>query len=235
MATSHGSEPFVPAGPTHNKGYEPDQFGVKTILAVPAVVIVTAVLAFVITWVIFGNLFDPRFDNPPADVPMAGLRNAVPLNERLARISSTDPNAEVNAPRLEGMKQTEVIFRDGNPDNPSRYNVVSSEMSSTQPLAKGNSPYYHPEDLRPERAVGLAGGKTPDGAARIPIEQAIDRLAAGGAGLTDTKDVKQPIFADWDQPKESNGGIGAKPPALKAAAKKEPDGKGPPPREVEKK
>ncbi|HVK13375.1 MAG TPA: hypothetical protein VM597_31765 [Gemmataceae bacterium] len=235
MATSHGSEPFVPQGPTHNKGYEPDEFGVKTILAVPAAVIITSVIAFVITWVIFGNLFDPRFDNPPAEVEAAKLRNAEPLNDRLARISSTDPKAEVNAPRLEGMRRTEVHFRDGKPDNASRYNVVTAELTSTQPLKDGsNPPYYHPEDLRPERSPVLTkGGAAEGGEVRIPIDQAIAKLASGGSGMSDTKDVKQPINAHWDLPKESNGGVGAKPPAPKADGKKEPE-KGPAPKEEKK-
>ena len=225
MATSHGSEPFVPQGPTHNKGYEPDQFGVKTILAVPAAVIITATIAFVITWVIFGNLFDPRLDNPPAEVAEAGKRNAQPLNERLGRISSTDPKAEVNAPRLEGMQRTEVHFRDGKPENDSRYNVITAEMTTTKPLQDGsNPPRYHAEDLRPERSPVLTkGGAAEGGEVRIPIDQAIAKLAAPGAAKS----------ADWDYPKESNGGAGSKPPALKAE-KKEPE-KGPAPKEEGKK
>ncbi len=224
MATSHGSEPFVPQGPTHNKGYEPDQFGVKTILAVPAAVIITAVIAFVITWVIFGNLFDPRFDNPPAEVAAAKDRNAEPLNKRLARISSTDPNAEVNAPRLEGMQRTEVHFRDGKPDNDSRYNVVTAEMTTTQPLKDGsNPPRYHAEDLRPERSPVLTkGGPAAGGEVRIPIDQAIDRLAAPGNAKA----------TDWDYPKESNGGAGSKPPTSKAEGKKKEPEKGPAPKEA---
>lgn len=227
MATSHGSEPFVPSGPTHNKGYEPDQFGVKTILAVPAAVISTAVIAFVITWVIFGNLFDPRYDNPPADVPVAGERNAVPLNDRLARISSTDPAAEVNAPRLEGMKRTEVIYRDGDPKNTDVNNVISAQMTTTKPLAKGNPPQYHAEDLRAERSPVLTkSGPGEGGVTRITIDQAIGKLAAGGAAKT----------ADWDYPKESNGGTGSKPAGAKATpAKAGGPEKGPPPPEVEKK
>jgi len=226
MATSHGSEPFVPQGPTHNKGYEPDQFGVKTILAVPAAVVITALIAFVITWVLFANLFDPRNDNPAAIVPEAGKRNAVSLNERLARISSTDPTAEVNAPRLEGMKQTEVIYRDGNPENKDVNNRITAEMSPTKPLAKGNPPQYHAEDLRADRSPVLTtGGPGEGGVTRITIDQAIEKLAAPGPTRT----------ADWDYPKESNGGTGSKPPAAKAAVPKpaEPD-KGPPPKEVGK-
>jgi hypothetical protein len=227
MATSHGSEPFVPQGPTHNKGYEPDQFGVKTILAVPAAVIITAAVAFVITWMIFANLFDPKENNPPAEVPMAKERNEVPLNDRMARISSTDPNAEVNAPRLEGMKRTEVHFRDGNPENKSRYNVVTAEMTTTKPLQdRSNPPQYHAEDLRPERSPVLTkGGPAAGGEVRIPIDQAIEKLAAPGTAKA----------TDWDYPKESNGGTGSKPPALKTEGKKKEPEKGPAPAEAGKK
>ena len=225
MATSHG-ESFAPSGPTHGKGYEPDTFGVKTILAVPAAVITTALIAFIITWVIFANLFDPRENNPPAEVPMAGERNSDPLNKRLARISSTDPTAEVNAPRLEGMKQTQVIYRDGNEKNTDKNNVISAEMTTTKPLAKGNPPQYHAEDLRPDRSPVLTkGGLAEGGEVRIPIDQAIEKLAAKGS----------PKAADWDYPKESNGGTGAKPPAPKSDARKKEPEKGPQPKEADKK
>src|SRR3954469_24617849 len=117
MATDgHGGD-FVPTGPTHDLGYEPDKFAVKTILAVPAAVIVTGIVAFIVTDLIFGAFFAPKATVIAPDVPAGAERNGAPLNERLARISSTDPNAEVQQPRLEGMQLKQIYGKDGNPKN----------------------------------------------------------------------------------------------------------------------
>ena len=50
LGTGHGSHgEFRMAGPTHDLGYEPDTFSVRTILAVPVAVLVTGLIAFTIT------------------------------------------------------------------------------------------------------------------------------------------------------------------------------------------
>jgi hypothetical protein len=212
-------------GPTHDLGYEPDQFDVRTILAVPAVVAVTGVLAFGITWLLFSNIFDPKINNPPAEVPQAAERNAAPLNDRFARISSTDPNAEVQQPRLEGLQKT-VRYK---PDPKSDYEL-SAEMTTMQPTKEGNPPRVHADDLRPEKYPELTTGKT-DPQTGLP-ELKLNRRAIAdllsGEHLKARKGALPLDDADWNSPKESNGGNAKLPappkqePGKKNAEKKEP-------------
>ena len=106
MATSgHGhGEPFMPTGPTHGMPYEPDTFPVKAILAVPIVVVITAAICYVTTALLFGYIFDPKLNNDPGDVAIAAKDKNLTLNERVVQTSSTDPTADVEQPRLEGVK-----------------------------------------------------------------------------------------------------------------------------------
>lgn len=212
---THGDQ-FTVHGPTHNLPYEPDKFSVKPILMVPFAVIATGIVAFMITTLIFDNIFDPA-EHEPSTFPDAAERGRAPLNERLARISSTDPNAEVNAPRLEGMKQTEIVLAEDK-----KTVMATSEWTTTLPKKEGNPPWYHAEDLRADRQAGLTKyDKTKAGLTTIPIDKAMD-LIAGGV-VESGKDAKPlPLFADWDRPKESNGGHRAvEPDVKKPAAKKE--------------
>ena len=234
----HGEEiagDFVPAGPTHDLGYEPDKFGLKTILVVPAAVIGTAFAAFVITWIVFAAVFDPRKNNPPAEIPAGAAQNAEPLNERFERISSSDPKAEVQQPRLEGLRKAQVYYRDGNPENKDPNNVISSEFITTQPTREGNSPKFHIDDLRPDRQRELTsyGLDKQTGLARVPVDKAIE-LAVGGGLLPAQPGARRlDIEPSPDRPKESNAGRGRSPePAKKgpdekkAEEKKEPEKKG---------
>ncbi|HJZ58570.1 MAG TPA: hypothetical protein VKE74_26755 [Gemmataceae bacterium] len=235
MATdgAHGGE-FVPAGPTHDAAYEPDKFAVKTILAVPAAVIVTGIIAFVITWLLFSNIFDPKINNPPVENPAAAKRNSESLNDRLARISSSDAKAEIQQPRLEGMKQTQTYKRDNGPD-------ITAEMTTTKPKEEGNAPLYHADDLRPEKIKELTtyGEDKQTGTARIPVDKAIELAVLGK--LLPQADGARPldVLADWNRPKESNGGHGRVPEpsatAKKPADKKEPEKKEPDKKEPDKK
>jgi hypothetical protein len=190
----HGE--FRLAGPAHDFGYEPDKFSIKPILAVPIAVIVTGVIAFTFTWFIFANLFDPKINNPEVVFPDAAERNAAPLNERFARISSSDPKAEFQQPRLEGLQQTQIYERDGVP--------VTAEMAPTQPLKEGNSPRYKPENLRP--------GPEMDAAIAQLIGSKLLKAREGALPLD--------IDAEWNRPKESNGGNTGQPEPAKPAAKK---------------
>lgn len=220
MATSgsHG-EPFVPAGPKHNLNYEPDTFDLKPILAVPVVVIVTSVAAFVVTWVIFANIFDPRINVPAPEVEIAKERAEAPMNERFARISSNDPKAEIEEPRLEGIQQTGSVKRaDGY--------EVTAEMTSAQPIkSPANTVRYHPEDLRAERWSELMtyGQNKEVGTVRIPVDKAIELLTSGDLKLPSTKE-RVGVHAPVDRPKESNGGTGAKP-EVKLPEAKQPEKK----------
>jgi|GEM_PF-4087806 len=223
----HGE--FVAAGPTHNYQYEPDKFAVKTILAVPIAVLVTGLLAFTCTWLLFSFIFDPKIQEP-ADNPEAGKRNAAALNERFGRISSTDPNAEVQQPRLEGLQKTEVYKKDGDPNNTEDRNLITAERTTTQPTKEGNSPRYHAENLRPDRVKELStGGTDPQtGVTRMPVNEAIKLLADAGLLPVQEGAPRLDIDGNWDRPKESNGGTGKMPEAAKPkkpADKKEPEGK----------
>lgn len=234
MATStpHGSGPnpiihmepvgahgeFKMAGPTHNLGYEPDTFSVKPVLAVPIAVLITGAIAFIVTWLLFANIFDPKIEYQKPDYPETAAENAAPLNDRLARISSTDPKAKVQQPRLEGLQRTETY----KPDPKSDYEITA-QMTPLQPLKDGNPPRLHADDLRPERIPELSTA----GPNRIPVDQAIAELV--NRKLLPAREGAQPldINPDWNRPKESNGGSAKLPEAPKAATKKEPEKKAP--------
>ena len=236
----HAESDVTPTGPTHGLPYEPDRFAVKTILTVPIAVIGTAFAAFVITWIVFATIFDPRKHNPEPTVTAGAKQNAADLNERFARISSSDPKAEVQQPRLEGLRKTQVYYRDGNPENKDPSNVVSTEFITTQPTREGNSPRLHAEDLRPDRVkelntYGVVDKQT--GQARMPVDKAIEM--AVGNGLLPAQPGARPldIDANPDRPKESNAGRGRSPEPSNPtpSAKKGPDEKKEDKKEPEKK
>jgi hypothetical protein len=229
MATDgHGGD-FVPTGPTHNLGYEPDHFAVKTILVVPGAVLATILVVYVITTLIFGNIFGPNAEEVKPTVPAGAERNAAPLNERIARISSTDPKADYLQPRLEGVQQKRNYYKDGNPENKDPSNVVTPEMIPTQPTVKGNSPLYHSDDLRPENVPAVAHPTTP-GAVAVDkaIELASDPKNAAWAKALPSAPGAGKLTEEWNRPKEANGGNTHWPaPAQpkKEPAKKEPEAK----------
>lgn len=204
MATSHGHGEFVPAGPTHDLPYEPDKFGVKTILAVPAAVVITGLVAFTLTWVLFANIFDPKF------------RERQPVDDRLPRISSTDPKAAVENPRLEGLQRREKYDAGG-------MYPVTDEIITTQPAKDGNSQRFKHSDLWPENVKVLheKGGE------KVPIDQAMRDLVNGGLLKTRAGAAPVEVPAPWDRPKESNGGRYLASPQAPAgeAGKKEPEKK----------
>lgn len=201
MATdSHGSQLTV-QGPTHKMPYEPDSFSVKPILMVPFVVIATGIGAFIITTLIFDEIFDPAVKDPSTFVQAAERNKDASLNDRMARISSTDPKAEVNAPRLEWVRITKNVM---SPDG--KTVVVNSEMTPGIPTKDGNSPEYHPEDLRANRQPGLnAYAKGQDGSVKIPVDKAMDYISGGLIGVQPSA-KPLPVNPEWDRPKESNGG-----------------------------
>jgi hypothetical protein len=225
MATSHGhGGEFVPTGPTHDLGYEPDRFAVKTILVVPGVVIATMIVVFIITDLIFGAFFAPKKFEPQPASQAGAVANAADLNDRFGQISSTDPNALVLQPRLEGIQKRQVY-------GPER-EKVTSEMITTQPTKEGNSPKYRAEDLRPDRVAATAKGSTDPqtGAVRVPVDEAI-RLASdpGNAAWAKALPAREgalplDLNANWDRPKESNGGNARHPEPMKPTQPKKEGG-----------
>jgi len=201
MATdSHGSQLTV-QGPTHKMPYEPDGFSVKPILMVPFAVIASGIGAFIITTLIFDEIFDPVTKDPSTFVQAAERNKDASLNERMARISSTDPKAEVNAPRLEWMRISENVM-----SADKKTVLVSAEMTPGLFKKEGNSPEYHPEDLRANRQPGLNSyAKTKDGLVKIPVDKAIELISGGLIGVQPNA-KPLPIVPEWDRPKESNGG-----------------------------
>ncbi|HEX3151876.1 MAG TPA: hypothetical protein VHR66_27640 [Gemmataceae bacterium] len=224
MATSHGhGGEFVPTGPTHDLAYEPDTFAVKTILAVPVAVIITGVLAFVITSLIFSNIFAPSAYDVPPTVPAAAAENAAPLNDRLARMSSSDANAPIQQPRLEAMNRKQE-YPGG------MWGSVRGEWITTQATKDGNSPHYHSDDLRTDRFPATATfAKDPaTGLIRVPVDKAI-AMAADPTNADWTKALPSSAGAirldadprfGWDRPKESNGGNARLPAETKPAEPK---------------
>ena len=198
MTTNHGEE-FALTGPSHQQPYEPDQFDSKPILAVPIVVIITGIIGFAITSILFANVFGPDSTDPVTN-QMAADRNSASLNDRMEKISSTDPDAPVKQPRLEGFR-----LRTEN----------ATETSGTEINPEKNSRYVTPWELLPQNYKSKLDSTTPDllvfekqgsGKYKLPIDKVLEYLAnsstieavAGAATL----DVNAPV----DRAKESNAG-----------------------------
>jgi hypothetical protein len=140
-----------------------------------------------------------------------------PINERLDRISSTQPKnlpdqpaTVVPQPRLEYLKTTESKAG----DDPPYYR-------SKLPTPTGNSPELHPEDLRPDRYVARFGdpavgrpilseyGWADEGKklARMPIDEAIKHVVRAKK-LPVRKDPVQLERTSEDKARQSNAGRG---------------------------
>jgi hypothetical protein len=214
------------AGPTGvnpvalREKHEPDHVDVRGILLVPAVIVVVGFLCYVAVTLIFGNFLSIERELPKNANPMAAKRSEEPLSTRLDRTSSTDPNAEVQQPRLEGARQLQ-----GN-DPP--------WLRSRLPAADGNSPEYHPEDLRADRWPQL-NGKGPEwvdqqkGLVRIPIERAMELAVKNKSMLPVQEKTVDPNATTTaaGRPKASNSGRGipAAPEAKKDQAAQKENGK----------
>jgi len=216
---NHGGGVFTPAGPTHNMPYEPDRFDLKPILAVPVAVIVTTILAYVTTQLVFDNLFstaDPA-NQVASENPFAAEQGKKPLNDRLRSISSTDPKAEFVQPRLEAMRTKTEAKREGT-------YPITSEMT-TQHAEKNdpsNSPEYHPEQLRADRWHELNVYAKKDGdVVQIPISKAMELLIQISPVGKDVAPLD--VLPKWDREKESNGGQLQTPRKPAPAVKKEID------------
>jgi hypothetical protein len=175
------------------RGYEEDRYDSTSVLSVPIIVVVFFVLAFGVVTIMFQYLA-PTPNDPEAH-PQAVERNSASLNERLDRIRR---GGEVNQPRLEPLK-----LRSGD------------ARAITRPeLPTGNSPEYHPEDLRPSPS------NTPDlyvwqplnpGQARISIEEAMNLAVNTKLSeklLPARKDGKRPAQS-YEKPTVANAGRGS--------------------------
>jgi hypothetical protein len=217
------------AGPTGvnpvalREKHEPDHVDVRGILLVPAVIVVVGFLCYVTVTLIFGNFLSIERELPKNANPMAAKRSGEPLKQRLERTSSTDPNAEVQQPRPEGLRLMAGADADTSP-----------WLRSRLPAADGNSPEYHPEDLRADRWPQL-NGKGPEwvdqqkGLVRIPIERAMELAVKNKSMLPVQEKTVDPNATTTaaGRPKASNSGRGipATPEAKKDQAAPKENGK----------
>lgn len=203
----HDEQPVGPPPPlVLGVGHEPDDFNARPILTVPVFITFVMLAAFGIASAMFVYFRNGNVANDSGANAVAKERNDKPLDERFARISSSDPKAEVKQPRLEWLRQTDSA-RDGKEDPPYLRSVRFSES--------GNSPEYRPEDLRPENYVDpitrqkvlrdYAWVDKEKGVARIPVSVAM-KLLLEKKSLPVQANVSVPGAGTATKPKLSNGG-----------------------------
>lgn len=208
-------------------GHEPDRFGVKAILAVPALLTLIVLLAFGIVTALFLATYD-RFHPAPAGGfnPQAVAVNTVEaadgkgrverdVSERVGRISSTAPESvpglpgtAVPQPRLEYLKEVAPETKQD-----------PAWVRSKRPVETPSNTYeIRPEDLRPEnyadpetRVKVLATYGWVDDkktVARIPIGEAIKLAATGKLKLPAArKDAVPSPTSSINAPTMANGGV----------------------------
>ena len=207
---AHETEPPGANELSVRAGHEPDRFQVRSILYVPAAVVVVLVLAYLLVHLAVrhdherpGRRPGPaRQQNPlateqnTAELGRAGRPDQLDRPEAAARRASRPVTAQ---PRREGIYQT-LNKTDGRPD--------PEFHRSKLPDPAGNNPIdVRPEDLRPENYVGYvfdpvrgekflpSFGWADEGKriARVPINEAIRMAAEGKLKLPVRKDpVKLP-------------------------------------------
>lgn len=203
----HDEQPVgPPPAPVVSVGHEPDDFNPRPILTVPVFIGFVMLCSFGIATGMFVYFRGETAGNDGNANPIAKERNDKPLDERFARISSSDAKAEVKQPRLEWLRQTDSA-RDGKEDPPFLRSVRFSEV--------GNSPEYRPEDLRPDNYVDpitrqkvlrdFAWVDKEKGVARIPVSVAMKLMIAKNA-LPVQANVSVPTVGTGTKPKLSNGG-----------------------------
>ena len=140
-ASEHDTHPPGATAESVQAGHEPDRFNARAILYVPLLIVVTVLVAFGIITTLFLTIVRKAEPNANTD-PQAAAIGTLPINERFARISSTDPKAAVPQPRLEYIKQVE-----NSPTDPTHYR-------SKRPIEYAGATYeIRPEDLRPQNFI----------------------------------------------------------------------------------
>lgn len=206
---AHDTEPAGAGEDSIKAGHEPDRFQVRSVLYVPALLVIFVLITFGLVTVTFNYLTV----KPAMDVDankLAAIESQKSLNERFAAISSTDPNARVKQPRLEYLKQT------ANADDPSDPPFYRSK----RPIpAVGATWELYPEDLRPQNFVdptthekilvnaGFYDGKKD--LAHIPIAEAIE-VMLNEKKLPVKPGAKPVSLTTVGRPDMSDSGEGAK-------------------------
>lgn len=225
----HEEKPGVHAD-SLQAGHEPDKFAVKGIVMVPVLIVIVTGITYLIISGLF-SLARPGTQQTNANtVAQAAERNREDYNDRVKRISSTDPKAEVPQPRLEYIRE---LARRPTADGGVEPEYVRS-FKSTDSVT--NSPEIIPQDLYPDRYVEMreVNGERVEtrplfdpewvdkgkNVARIPVDTAIKVLLTTG-GLK-SKQGKPP-GSTADLGKLSNGGQALGDGNVKPAEGKKPD------------
>ena len=222
-STGHGEAPPGLDDKSQSVGHEPDEFGIKGIVAVPIAVVVTLILTYLVVTGVFAYL-----KSPEEKLVAQGQR---PFNERAGRISSTDPepvegrpNSSVAQPRLEFIRQVD--------DKRSGETRSDPAYLRSFPDAPGgnNSPEIYPQFFYPANFIDPTTKRKAlrdtewvskdKGVAQLSIDETLHlmtttkKLPVKGGALT-------PIIGTLGQAKLSSGGRGG-PAEPKAAPKAEP-------------
>jgi hypothetical protein len=191
------------------RGHEVDRYDNASVLSVPLLVILFFVLAFGTTTIIF-YFIAPSSADPNAH-PQAADRNKAPLNERIGRTQRG--SKDVDQPRLEGVKQRSGDARA----------ITRPEMPT------GNSPWIHPEELRPSPtntpALYRSGWVDPNKTiARLTIDEAMEvALSDKKLNLLNVSATPSTVRSSTNVPTAANAGRGfgsseATPPKLPPAS-----------------
>ncbi len=189
------------------QGHEPENVKVSILTKFAVLMVIGAVA----TWALCWQILQIGISKPPEEAkpnPRAKALNDQPLNERLTRIDTYSPKAEYKQPRLEFMK-----LRDYRKDADG--NVEPPYLRPAAPSKEGNTPEYHPEDLRADRIPSLNEPKHEvkgeKGIVQIPITEAMDKAVKDHWLPTQKKPVNLNKVTPQDTPKLSNGGQVATP------------------------
>jgi len=181
------------------QGHEADLLGSGPILAVPIAVVIFFFVAFATTTALFFFWVGKTPELDKDANPWAVEKNAPPLNERIERTSTY--SKVIDQPRLEA-----IVVREAGDQSLNR---------SSQPLPTGNSPEFHPEDLRNNgeyaKKLGLTSyhwANEKEKTVRIPIEKAMELVVAKDQKVLPALDKEKAADpkSDPKRPKASNSG-----------------------------
>ena len=207
--THGGAAAGGPSEAVIKRGYEEDRYDSTSVISVPILVIVFFVLAFGVVTVLFRFIHVPAAD--PNAHPMVVERNNMPLDKRLDRIHR---GGEVDQPRLEPLRML----------NP---NEGDPRAITRPPLAEGNSPELHADDIfpSPENTPALyqSGWTDPNKtSARITIDEAMKVWLAPKNNLFQVQKPGMAPPSSTDIPSAANAGRGGQSqPSSPAPGKKE--------------
>jgi hypothetical protein len=201
------------AGPTGvdqaalKRGHELDTLQDRPVYYFGVFLILLFVTAFSIVTGIFTLLYRPGA--PTIGNEKAIRHNHMALDQRLDTIAGpADPKVpdrpKGDQPRLDLLDKLRADLPESDPLADPRAEFASRVGTSLRlPNERGNSPDYHPEELRGDRYPDLQKA----GKDRMPINEAIKKLAGGGSlKAVEKAGESVPTPATDGEPKESNAG-----------------------------